>query len=60
VEIADMDDDKWDMEDVSVCPATPGTRFESKVPYFVLRGLLFHFLPWSYPYVTSWLPWSTL
>ena len=35
VEVADADDDKWDLKNVSVIPASPGTRFEWFVPYFL-------------------------
>lgn len=56
VEVADADDDKWDMQNVSVVPATSGTGIEWKVPYFVLKGSLWHFMPWLYPYLSVWLP----
>ena len=56
VEVADADDDKWDMQNVSVVPASPGTRVEWRVPYFALKGALCHYMPFLYPYVSSWLP----
>jgi hypothetical protein len=55
VEVADADDDKWDFKNVSVVPASPGTKIGWMVPYYCLVGLLFHFLPWSYPYLSRWL-----
>ena len=35
VEVAEADDDTWDLKNVSVIPAAPGTRFEWFVPYFL-------------------------
>lgn len=33
VEVADADNNQWDLKNVSVVPAAPGTRFEWAVPY---------------------------
>ena len=40
VEVAEADDDKWDSKNVSVVPASPGTKAEWRVPYFALKGLV--------------------
>ena len=56
VEVAEADDDKWDLKSVSVRPASPGTGFEWRIPYFAVKGALWHFLPWLYPYLSGWLP----
>ena len=56
VEVADADDDKWNTKNVGVLPASPGTKFEWKVPYFLFKGLLWHFFPGLYPGLSGWLP----
>ncbi|KAI4175554.1 MAG: hypothetical protein LQ343_001545 [Gyalolechia ehrenbergii] len=38
----------YDWQGVAVVPATDGTAFEWKTPGRMLRGLTFHFAPWSY------------
>ena len=56
VEVADADGDRWDMKNVSVIPASPGTRIEWRIPLFLFRGLMWHFFPFLYPSLSGWLP----
>ncbi|KAK3684470.1 hypothetical protein LTR37_020247 [Vermiconidia calcicola] len=56
VELADSADDRWDMKNVSVNPASPGTAVEWRIPYFALKGITWHFLPFLYPHLSPWLP----
>ena len=55
VEVADADDDKWDLKNVSVLPAAPGTRVEWRIPYFFLVGMLYWYLPFTYTYLSPYL-----
>ncbi|EMC93816.1 hypothetical protein BAUCODRAFT_36270 [Baudoinia panamericana UAMH 10762] len=48
VEAADAEDGKWDMRNVSVVPKTNDTRIEWRVPFFVMMGLWYYFLPWTW------------
>ena len=56
VEVADAEDGKWNMQNVCVAPATPGTRFNYMAPYVLLKGALWHFFPWLYPSLSKILP----
>lgn len=58
VEAADSDAGAWDdaKGNVSVVPARDGTRIEWYVPWYLVKGLLFHFLPGLYPYLIGVLP----
>ena len=50
VEVADRDGDRWDMKNFSVIP-TAKTEIEWRAPLLLFKGILFHFLPWTYPYL---------
>ncbi|GMF81681.1 unnamed protein product [Aspergillus oryzae] len=50
VEIANVDDKRYDMMNVSVNAIGDGTAFPWKGVYYVMTGLLFHFFPWTYKY----------
>ncbi|KAE8343376.1 hypothetical protein BDV24DRAFT_149648 [Aspergillus arachidicola] len=50
VEIANVDDKRYDMTNVSVNAIGDGTAFPWKGVYYVMTGLLFHFFPWTYKY----------
>ena len=58
VEAADSPAGTWAEAkgNVSVVPAGEGTRIEWYVPWFLVKGCLFHFLPGLYPYLGSFLP----
>lgn len=56
VEVGQEGSDKWNLQNVSVRPASPGTKIEWRVPLFLMKGLLYHFLPFTYPYLQPWLP----
>jgi len=58
VEAADSPAGTWAevKGNVSVVPAGEGTRIEWYVPWFLVKGCLFHFLPGLYPYLGSVLP----
>ena len=58
VEAADSPSGTWAevKGNVSVVPAGEGTRIEWYVPWFLVKGCLFHFLPGLYPYLGSVLP----
>ncbi|KAK5171859.1 uncharacterized protein LTR77_003495 [Saxophila tyrrhenica] len=55
VEVAEAGD-QYDLKNISVIPATEGTRIEWGVPYYLFKGLLIHWLPGLYPYISNWLP----
>ncbi|KAB8219477.1 hypothetical protein BDV33DRAFT_231532 [Aspergillus novoparasiticus] len=50
VEVANVDDRRYDMMNVSVNAIEDGTAFPWKGVYYVMTGLLFHFFPWTYKY----------
>ncbi|KAK3057776.1 hypothetical protein LTR09_000851 [Extremus antarcticus] len=56
VDVAEADDDRWDLKNVSVVPTSKGTKVEWGVPYYMLKGLLCHACPWLYPTIATWLP----
>lgn len=58
VEAADSEKGVWDdaKGNVSVVPAREGTRVEWYVPWYLVKGSLFHFLPASYPWLINVLP----
>ena len=58
VEAADSPAGTWAEAkgNVSVVPAREGTRTEWYVPWFLVKGCLFHFLPGLYPYLGDVLP----
>ena len=56
VEVADADDGRWNMQNLTVLPATPGTKFNILAPWVLVKGLLWHFLPGLYPYLSNVLP----
>lgn len=58
VEVADSEAGKWQAArgNVSVVPAREGTKIEWYVPWFFLRGCLWHFFPWLHPYLANVLP----
>lgn len=58
VEAADSPAGRWAEAkgNVSVVPAGEGTRVEWYVPWFLVKGCLFHFLPGLYPYLGEVLP----
>ena len=58
VEVADSEAGKWAAArgNVSVVPAREGTRIEWYVPWFFVRGCLWHFFPGLYPYSAKVLP----
>lgn len=58
VEAADSPAGTWAEAkgNVSVVPAGEGTRIEWYVPWFLVKGCLFHFLPGLYPYIGGFLP----
>jgi hypothetical protein len=41
---------------VSVVPAREGTRVEWYVPWYLVKGSLYHFFPAAYPYLVKVLP----
>ena len=58
VEAADSLAGRWveAKGNVSVVPAREGTRVEWYVPWFLLKGCLWHFLPGLWPYLKGVLP----
>lgn len=58
VEAADSPAGRWAeaQGNVSVVPAGEGTRVEWYVPWFLVKGCLFHYLPGLYPYLSGVLP----
>lgn len=56
VEVAEAGGDVWDQRSVSVVPATSGTKIEWTLPWIMAKGLLYYYLPFLYPYTSSWLP----
>ena len=58
VEAADSPKGRWAEAkgNVSVVPAGEGTRIEWYVPWFLVKGCLFHFLPGLWPYLGELLP----
>lgn len=58
VEAADSAAGTWNEArgNVSVVPAREGTRVEWYVPWFLLKGCLYHFVPAAYPYLVGILP----
>lgn len=57
-EVADSPAGTWTeaKENVSVVPAWEDTRIEWYVPWFLVKGCLFHFFLGLYPYLGSVLP----
>lgn len=53
VEVADAEDDKWDMKNVSVLPTAKDVKFEWMAPINLVKGLLCHFFPSTYPWLKS-------
>jgi len=51
VEVAEEDDDYWEMKNVSVLPTAKDVKIEWWVPWYMAKGLLFHFCPGLYPYL---------
>jgi putative NADH-flavin reductase len=58
VEAADSEKGVWAEAkgNVSVVPAREGTRIEWYVPWFLVKGSLFHYFPAVYPYLVGILP----
>jgi hypothetical protein len=58
VEAANSESGAWAEADgnVSVVPAREGTRVEWYVPWFLVKGCLYHFFPAAYPYLVKVLP----
>lgn len=58
VEAADSPAGRWAEAkgNVSVVPAGEGTRVEWYVPWFLVKGCLFHFFPGLWPYLGGVLP----
>ena len=58
VEAADSPAGKWEgaKGNVSVVPAREGTRIEWYVPWYLVKGCLYHFFPAVYPYLVKILP----
>lgn len=58
VEAADSPAGMWEEAkgNVSVVPAGEGTRVEWYVPWFLVKGCLFHFFPGLWPYLGGVLP----
>jgi hypothetical protein len=58
VEAADSPAGRWAEAkgNVSVVPAGEGTRVEWYVPWFLVKGCLFHFWPGLWPYLGGVLP----
>ena len=51
VEVADDYGGRYDMQSVSVNPVAKDVAFPWESPLRALRGLLFHFLPWTYRFL---------
>lgn len=51
VEMADSDDGRYDMKNVSVLATAKDVVFPWDGIYFVFTGLLYHFFPWTYRYL---------
>ena len=51
VEVADSDDGRYDMKNVSVLATAKDVVFPWDGIYFVFTGLLYHFFPWTYHYL---------
>ncbi|EON65066.1 hypothetical protein W97_04301 [Coniosporium apollinis CBS 100218] len=51
VEVAEEDGDRYDMKGVTVSPTAKDVSFPWDAPLGLLRGLLFHFLPWTYRFL---------
>ena len=58
VEAADSPAGKWAEAkgNVSVVPAREGTRIEWYVPWYLVKGCLYHYFPGAYPYLIGILP----
>jgi hypothetical protein len=58
VEAADSPAGRWGEArgNVAVVPAGEGTRVEWYVPWFLVKGTLFHFFPALWPYLGGVLP----
>lgn len=50
VEVADDEEGRYIMKSVSVLPTSDRVAFPWDCVYFVLTGLLYHYLPWTYQY----------
>ncbi len=50
VEIADDEKGRYHMKSVSVLPTAEKVAFPWDCVYFVITGLLYHYLPWTYQY----------
>lgn len=48
VEIADDEDGMYDMQSVTVNPVAKDVAFPWEAPGDILRGVIIHFLPWTY------------
>ena len=53
VEVADADDETYDMKNVSVLPTATDVAFPWYAPLGLFQGLLIHFFPGLYPYLCS-------
>jgi oxidoreductase AflX len=53
VEVADTEGDKWDMKNVSVLPTAKDVKIEWMAPINLVKGLLCHFFPSTYPWLKS-------
>jgi nucleoside-diphosphate-sugar epimerase len=51
VEVADCDNEVYDMKNVSVLPTANDVAFPWDGIYFAFTGLLYHFFPWTYHYL---------
>ncbi|KAL2071179.1 hypothetical protein VTL71DRAFT_12414 [Oculimacula yallundae] len=51
VEIAQDEGGRWDTKGVAVCPKAKDVSFPRDAPLLLLKGLLFHFLPWTYRFL---------
>lgn len=53
VEVANSDDDRYDMKNVSVVNTGGSAEFPKGTPMGILKGLLTHFFPWLHSYLPT-------
>lgn len=51
IEVADSQDNQYDMKNVSVLPTASHVAFPWEGVYFVFTGLCYHFMPWTYRFM---------
>jgi putative NADH-flavin reductase len=51
VEVTETNDGRWDQVNVSVLPTAKKTKVEWAVPWYIVKGLFFHYFPWMWPYL---------